>query len=127
MKIDWYKPSLGTPIVTIASYGITFNKSAIYELQEAPYIRFGYVKEQKLIVIQPLQNEQEEAMSFAERKRDNYIRMNNKDLIRFITRYFDMNLDKAIRIPTFWDEEIEALIVDLNKAEMESDDQEDES
>lgn len=121
MKIDWYTPSLGTPIVTIASYGITFNRSAIKELQEAPYVRFGYAKNEKMIVIQPLE-EEEGGVSFAEKKRDRYIRINNKDLIRFITRYFDLKLDKAIRIPAYWNDDLAALIVDLNKAEIDNDD-----
>lgn len=121
MDIKWYQPSLGVPTVTIASYGISFNKAAIAELNDSPYIRLGYVKKERLIVVQALDEKQEEALTFSERKRDGYIRINNKDLVKFITRYFDINLERAIRIDAFWDDELNVLIIDLNKAETDED------
>jgi hypothetical protein len=41
VKIYWYDPSVGTPIGTIASYGLTFNEAAIDELKNANYMKLG--------------------------------------------------------------------------------------
>lgn len=126
MDIKWYVPSIGTPMVTLARYGITLNKAAAEEMQNPAYIRFGYAKNEKMIVIQPLENEQPEAIEFIEKMRKDYVRINRKDLVRFITRYFNLNLEKAIRIPAYWSDDFSALVVDLNQAEVDDGD-EDES
>ncbi|MDQ0191262.1 hypothetical protein JI721_12110 [Alicyclobacillus cycloheptanicus] len=123
MNIDWYNPSVGTPIVTIASYGLTFNKAAISELKDPPYIRVGYVRDRNFIVVQPVQTDEPDSMLFSERKRNDYIRVNSKDFIKFIARYCDLQLDKSVRIPAYWDDESSVLVVDLNKADMDSEEE----
>lgn len=125
MKIDWYSPSVGTPIVTIASYGLTFNKAAINELGDTPFIRLGYVRDRNFIVVQPVPTEEPDAIAFAERRRNDYIRVNSKDFIKFISRYCDLQLEKSIRIPAYWDDELGLLVVDLNKADADSEENDD--
>lgn len=124
MQISWYDPSVGTPTVTVASYGLTFNEAATNELRNAPYVRLGYVKDKNWIVVQPLEENQVAALAFFERKRDKYVRLQSRDFMRFITRHYDLNLEKSVRIPAYWDEENNVLVVDLQKAEVESDNDE---
>lgn len=125
MEISWYDPSVGTPIVTVASYGLTFNEGAINELKNPKYVRLGYVKEENCIVVQPLENNETGAIAFAEKRRDKYIRIQNRDFIRFVTRHFDMNLEKSVRIPVYWDVNNGFLIVDIQKAEIGFEDETD--
>lgn len=122
MEISWYDPSVGTPIVTVATYGLTFNEGAINELKNPNYVRLGYVKEENCIVVQPLKEKETGAISFAEKRRNKYIRIQNRDFIRFVTRHFDVDLEKSVRIPVYWDENNGVLLVDLQKAEIGSDD-----
>ncbi len=116
-KIEWYSPSLGTPIVSLAEYGITFNKAAIAALNNASYIRIGFDRVRKLIVVQGLMESENQSgqdlIPFIERERNGFIRINNRDFVRFILRYCpEIKLDKAKRF--LGRVEGEFFVVDLN-------------
>lgn len=115
----WFSPKLGTPIVSVAEYGITFNKAAAEEMGNPERIQLGFNTEMKLIGVKPLKEYDEElekeSFSFAEKERKGFIRINNKDFIRFISRYCpEINFSKAVRCLATMDEEQNVLIVDLS-------------
>lgn len=121
LEISWYNPNVGTPIVTVAVYGLTFNEAAINEINNPPFVRIGYVKDKRWIVIQPLQSEEEDAFSFNSKKRDRYIRVQSRDFIRFVILHHELNLERAVRIPALWSSDLGMLVVDLTKAEVDAD------
>ncbi|MGG0939853.1 hypothetical protein ABHN11_28000 [Brevibacillus centrosporus] len=114
-NVEWFSPSIGTPIISLAEYGIVFNKAAITVLNNAHSIRIGFDRDQKLIIVQGLKEEQssDDTIAFAERERNGFIRINNKDFVRFILRYCpEIKLDRAKRF--LGRVEGEFLVVDLN-------------
>lgn len=114
----WYKPSIGTPIVSIAEYGITFNRAAAEEMGNPLRIQIGFDENLKIIGVKPLHEEDEEdkdSLPFAGKERNGFTRVNNKDFIRFIARYCpDLKFDRAVRCLSKWDENTGLLLVDLN-------------
>lgn len=117
-NFKWYKPSVGTPIVSVADYGITFNKAAAEEMGNPERIQIGFDENLKLIGVKPVHNADEEdkdSLPFAGRERNGFTRVNSKDFIRFITRFCpELKFDRAIRCLARWDEQSRILIVDLN-------------
>lgn len=118
INFKWYKPSIGTPIISIAEYGITFNKAAAEEMNNPPRIQLGFDEFNLLIGVKPVHIVEEDSdktsLIFAERERNGFIRVNNKDFIRFISRYCpDIKFDRAVRCLGKWDEDLQVLIIDL--------------
>lgn len=119
MAIEWFDPKLGTPSVSIAEYGLTFNKAAIDTMGSPSRVMLGFDKEKNIVVVKALYNPTPEEMSksfpFAERERNGYIRLTNKEFVRFILRYLPkIDLSKSVRCLAKWDEKQEYLIVDLS-------------
>lgn len=118
INFKWYKPSVGTPIVSVAEYGITFNRAAAEELGNPERIQIGFDTDLKLIGVRPVNNtgeKEDDSFPFAGRERNGFTRVNSKDFIRFITRFCpELKLDRAIRCLARWDEQLGVLIVDLN-------------
>jgi hypothetical protein len=117
-SFKWYKPSVGTPIVSVADYGITFNRAAAEEMGNPERIQIGFDENLRLIGVKPIHDSGEEdkdSLPFAGRERNGFTRVNSKDFIRFITRFCpDLKFDRAIRCLARWDEQLGILIVDLN-------------
>ncbi|MCI1859852.1 MAG: hypothetical protein LKI80_17165 [Sporolactobacillus sp.] len=115
IKVEWYSPNVGTPIVTLAEYGIVFNKAAIISLNSPYAIKLGFDKENKYIVVAGVSEEEfsEDAIAFMSKEKNGYIRINNKDFIRFVLRYCpEIKLDKARRFLSIKEDDF--LVVDLN-------------
>ncbi|WP_419954758.1 hypothetical protein ACN6MT_03085 [Neobacillus niacini] len=114
-NVEWYQPTLGTPIVSLAEYGVVFNKAAIYALNNSHSIRIGFDRERRCIIVQgvSITEATDDTILFAEKERNGFIRINNKDFIRFILRYCpEIKLEKAKRFLSRL--EGQYLIVDLN-------------
>ncbi|WP_341302383.1 hypothetical protein MHB44_08515 [Lysinibacillus sp. FSL H8-0500] len=114
-NIEWYSPNLGTPIVSIAEYGIVFNKASIATLGSPHSIKIGFDREKKYIVVIGVTEEEstEDTIEFIGKEKNGFIRINNKDFVRFILRYCpEIKLDKAKRFLSR--KEGEFLVVDLN-------------
>lgn len=47
--VEWFSPSLGTPIVSLAEYGVVFNRAAIAALNSSYAIRVGFDSEKNLL------------------------------------------------------------------------------
>lgn len=114
-NIEWYSPSLGTPIVSLAEYGIVFNKASIVSLGSPHSIKLGFDKENKYIIVVGVKEEEStgDTFIFSSKEKNGFIRINNKDFIRFVLRYCpEIKLDKAKRFLSI--KEGDFLVVDLN-------------
>jgi len=117
MKYEWYSPTTGAPIVSIAEYGITFNIGAIEIMGKPKYVMLGYDEEEHLIGVKPCDENKENRMEFYKKFRNKYIRLANKDFIRFLKSRIreDIKIEaKAKRYVAKWDKEEKILYVDLN-------------
>lgn len=113
--VEWFSPSLGTPIVSLAEYGITFNRAAITALNNAYAVRIGFDRENKFIIVQSVERENAgpDIIVFGEKERKGFVRINNKDLVRFVLRCCpEIKLDKAVRF--LGRVEGDLFVVDLN-------------
>jgi hypothetical protein len=120
MTIEWFDPKIGVPIITIAEYGVTFNKAAIEAMGNPERVKLGFDKQYKKMCIMPVEDEDERAFAFADKERDGYVRINNKDFVRFVLRYFpELTLDKSIRCVAIWDAEKRLLFADVANIENE--------
>ncbi|RJX18314.1 MAG: hypothetical protein C4575_10855 [Desulforudis sp.] len=120
MNIEWYIPSLGTPIVAVAEYGLNLNQAAYTELGEPTGIRLGFDRIGKKVIIKPLKGTEqdlERENGLPIRARVGNIRVNARDFVRFIRRYYpDLQpSSRATRYLALWDEENGYLVVDLQQ------------
>lgn len=117
MELEWFDPQIGTPTVSIADYGLTFSRSAVEILSRPTYIALGFDKQNKRIVVKEVPEDHKGKIPFIEKERNGYVRINNKDFVRFIMRYLPTIsfTSKAIRYLSYYDQEKELLIVDLQR------------
>ncbi|MGQ9498640.1 MAG: hypothetical protein ACUVRC_09040 [Desulfotomaculales bacterium] len=118
MSIEWFDPNIGAPSVSIAGYGLTFNRAAIQALGRPKQVMLGFDRVKNAVVVKPLhkptESELEKSFPFAARERNGSVRIASKEFIRFLTRYYpSIDLKKATRYLAKWDENEEVLIVDL--------------
>lgn len=114
-NVEWYSPNLGTPIVSLAEYGIVFNKATIVSLGTPHSIKIGFDREKKYIIVVGVTESEstEDAFVFKSKEKNGFIRINNKDFIRFVLRYCpEIKLDKAKRFLSRMEDNF--LVVDLN-------------
>lgn len=121
-SILWYNPDVGTPMISMAEYGLTFNRAAVEALGRPRKVRLGFDNVGKRIVVQPIHSVADDdetgpqGLPFAERQRAGYVRISSKDFIRFVARYCkDLDLSKTVRYAAIWDDEEGMLEVDLSR------------
>lgn len=116
LEFEWYNPDLGPPIISIAEYGLTFNKSAINKLGNPEAIKIGFDKKNLVIAVKKAQKEEENSFEFAKRINRGYIRINNKGFVKLIRAYCDRyDFKQTVRFIGRIDEERDLFIIDLNK------------
>ena len=125
----WSTPSSRAPIVSVASYGITFNSSVIELMKRPEGVMIGFDENNKVVGIKPL-CDNEEAISkgflFASKERKGYVRIGNKDFIKYVSKKTGKDFSTAVRYIGDWDENEQILIVDLNKPLDSTDEEEEE-
>ncbi|MFY9115159.1 MAG: hypothetical protein WAO23_07980 [Dethiobacteria bacterium] len=121
-KIIWLDLERGIPSMTIARYGITLNSTATDIIDNYELARIGYYKEEKLLVVAAANledyNGKIPAGWFLVRDKitsHGYFRLNNKDLVRIISQYADLDLGRKNRFMAYWNEENRTLSVNLLK------------
>lgn len=117
MKYKWYSPTTGAPIVSLAEYGITFNIGAIEIMGKPDYVMLGYDEEENLIGVKPCDENEENRIKFYKKIKNKYIRLANKDFIRFLKSIIseDFKIEsKAKRYVAKWDKVEKILYIDLN-------------
>jgi len=117
MKYEWYSPTTGAPVVSVAEYGITFNNGAIEMMGKPEYVILGYDEENKFIGVKPCDETEENRIEFHKKMKNKYIRLANKDFIRFLKSIISEDIkieSKAKRYVAKWDKEEKMLYIDLN-------------
>ncbi|HCU21762.1 MAG TPA: hypothetical protein DF698_02495 [Candidatus Atribacteria bacterium] len=113
---EWFNPILGNPVVTIAEYGLGFNKAAIEALGSPEKVRLGFDKKNKIIAVKASDANDSLALPFASKERSGYVRISSKEFARFVQRnYAELKLEKSIRCFAWYDEKTEALLVSLKE------------
>lgn len=118
----WTAPSAGAPLVSIASYGITFNSLVIDMLKRPAKVLLGFDEKNMVIGVRPIQEEDEDprAYRFAEKERLGMVRIGNKDFLKYVASKSGIDFKKMKKYIANWDGENEILIIDLKNASIES-------
>lgn len=112
MEIEWYDPTLKQPKVSISYYGLTLNHSAVKWMKYPSFIEVGIDMEKNWLILKPVNVATDK--TFRLNKTDNYIRINSKDLIKFIQLHTNKSYKKAKQYQIIYDDGIKAYIADLN-------------
>lgn len=119
MTIQWYNAKTGSaPIVSLATYGVTFSSGALDMLDNPQFIMMGFDKDKNSIVVQPCSQENDNTIEFIAKKRNGYVRISNKDFIRFIESVTDDTVKitkNAAKYLAKWDNNENLLLVSLDK------------
>ena len=121
MEIKWYNPNIKSPTVSIASYGLIFSNGAIEVLNSPKYILLGFSKEESILYIKPTDAKTETAIEFYSKfdTRSNYIRINDKNFVKFLESQLADEwkfTNRVIKFDAKWDEENELLLVKIDKS-----------
>lgn len=129
-NIVWFDRSLGAPAITVAQYGIVFNRASVEALGEPEYVLLGFDPKTYRIFAKPAsESEENSAFPFRARKRhqDGSVRVNNKDFIRMLCEHMEIVLEQAEKCVAKLDKNTGMLVAEIpvNKAD-EDEDSEDE-
>lgn len=113
----WITPSGGPPIVSMATYGITFNNSVIELMKRPDEIKIGFDEEKKVIGVKPVYepNNDSPGFPFAKRERQGTVRIGQKDFIKYITNRTSIDFSTSKKYFGNWDENEQLLTIDLTK------------
>ena len=103
----------GTPLVTLSSFGIAFNKGAIESLGVPAQVIIGYDQEQRAIGVRARgEDTTSPYYEFASRIKNDWIRIGAKDFVKHLSRTSKIDfLTKAKQFVADFDEETQTLIV----------------
>lgn len=129
-NFEWFDKKVGAPIVSVARYGLTFNKGAVLKMNKPEFVVLGFDKINQLIGIQVCNEDNDMKMEFSSRERQGYVRINNKQFVKYVASALDdeNKFDaKSIQYIGKWHEELKLMVIDLKKPYNESGDDSDES
>lgn len=113
-----FKPEKKKPdaCVSICSLGLGFNVGAITALGRPLYVYVAYDNENNLIGIKPMNSKTGNTFEFIAKEKNSYIRLSSKQLIKMLEKEFKVTFEgKTTRYFTYWNDELELLIVDIEK------------
>lgn len=117
-NFEWFDKKVGAPMISVAKYGLTFNKGAVIKMNRPEYVMLGFDKTNLTIGIKVCDETEEMKMEFASRERQGYVRINSKQFVKYIESSTDDELkfdNKAIQFIGKWIEEDKLMVVDLRK------------
>jgi hypothetical protein len=119
-EFEWFNKELGANTVTVAEYGLLFNRAATETLGRPEMVLLGFDKNNLVIGIKPITQDHPEASSgfvYIERERSGQVRINSKDFIRSIKQYWSVaSLNPAKRYTGVWDETSSIMYVDIKRS-----------
>jgi hypothetical protein len=122
MTFEWYKPKAGILMVSIANYGMTFYGDAIEAMGSPAYITMGYDEVNQVIGVKAIDKtpdlENDKKIKFAEKKKNSYIRICDRNFIRFIASKTEHKINIGNKPKKFlaeWYEENGILYIYLEK------------
>src|SRR4051812_3447970 len=107
-KIDWFNPNAGAAYVTLAGYGITFNKGATEALGNPERVQIGLDTKRQILLVKPLNgvdDDQEKlGLPYKEREQKNgQTRISSRELMHYLVlKCPDLDLESTIRYPAEW-------------------------
>lgn len=120
-EIQWFNPNAGVAYISLASYGVTFNKVASDEMGNPKRVQIGLDAKKRILFVKPV-HEFDAALEkvsfpYAEREQKNgQTRVSSKELISYIElKCPELDLDHTTRFAAEWDETQGLLLVDLKK------------
>jgi hypothetical protein len=120
-NIQWYNPNAGVSYISIASYGVTFNKVASDEMGNPKRVQIGLDAKKRVLFVKPLNefDTELEKLSFpyAEREQKNgQTRVSSKELMNYLEmKCPELDLEHTTRFAAEWDETQGLLVMDLKK------------
>lgn len=127
-NFEWFDKRVGAPVVSIAKYGLLFSRGAVLKMGNPEYVMLGFDKSDMLIGIKVCDVNEEMKTEFASKERNGYVRINNKQFIKYIESSLDEDkkFDKtAIQYMGKWYDDQKLLVIDLKKPMNEDDSESD--
>lgn len=113
-EFDYSYLKNGSPIVTLNSLGLAFNRGAIETLGAPEEVVVGYDEKNHAIGIRRAQNEPENVprYKFAGRVKNDWVRIGAKDFVKYLSHISGIDfLNKAKQFLPEFDEDTQTLIV----------------
>ena len=103
----------GSPIVTLSSFGIAFNKGAIESLGTPEQVIIGYDKDAHAIGVRAKGDDTSvPSYEFASRVKNDWIRIGAKDFMKHLSRTSGIDfLDKSKQFVADYDSETQTLVI----------------
>ena len=111
----------GTPIVTLSSLGLPFNKGAIDMLGAPSEVVVGYDEQQHAIGIHAATEEASELprYGFSTRVRNDWVRIGAKDFVRYLNAVTKIDfISKAKQFIPEYDQETNTLVIVVDEAHL---------
>jgi uncharacterized protein YcgL (UPF0745 family) len=113
---EWYNPIVGSAIVSIAEYGITFPYNTVEIMQQPKFIKLGYDKKNTIVGVKVCNEEDKMKIPFSrDSNKGKYVRINARDFIRIINSDLGYTFTKAERFSAMWDNENKLLSISLKE------------
>jgi hypothetical protein len=112
----------GTPIVTLSSLGIAFNRASREALHNPKRILIGYDMSAHVIGVKAANEGDTGALyEFASRVKNDWVRIGCKDFIKHLAIETGISIDKkAIQFIAEYDSELEMLVICVDEMHMKS-------
>lgn len=102
----------GSPIVTLSSFGIAFNKGAIESLGTPEQVIIGYDQEAHAIGVRAKEDSSAPSYDFASRIKNDWIRIGAKDFMKHLARTSGIDfLEKSKQFVADFDSETQTLVI----------------
>lgn len=110
----------GSPIVTLSTFGIAFNKGAIDVLGKPAQVIIGYDQENRAIGVRDRGEDSTiPSYEFASRIKNDWIRIGAKDFMKYLSRTSGIDfLSKSKQFVAEFDDKTQTLIVIIDEAHL---------
>lgn len=110
----------GSPLVTLSSFGIAFNKGAIDSLGRPDQVIIGFDQENKAIGVRARSETSSiPGYDFAPRIKNDWIRIGAKDFMKYLSRVSGIDfLSKSKQFVAEFDEQTQTLIVVIDEGHL---------
>ncbi len=111
----------GTPIVTLSSLGISFNRASVDLLGNPEDVLVGYDVNAHVIGVKAAEEATEKTYRFATRIKNDWVRIGCRDFIKKLAIDTEMGFDKkAIQFIATYDPEFQMLIIPIDEKHRKS-------
>ncbi|MBR3100080.1 MAG: hypothetical protein IKH18_11045 [Clostridia bacterium] len=112
----------GTPIVTLSSLGIAFNRASVEQLGSPEKVLVGYDASAHVIGVKPAAIEGKGSVyDFATRMKNDWVRIGCRDFVKKLAIDTEMGFDKkAIQFIATYDSDLQMLIIPIDEKHRKS-------